>query len=568
MIAAAATALDTCLAAVPTSAAPDAESLGALWREVVALLDQTVPASRSVLLGARDPNLHSCVAENPPFTLAMDPHGGPGTRMAALMGASDRQRRSPLADLRWHQTTLRSFDETLRTENQKVYARAVRLADETARLARGLAQATAWPAGLRAVGVQVADHRLARAAWRLDHAIAGRRLPETRRASGELASATFALADLHRWLDLLASNHLAQLHFQAQCRHVYARYEDAFGDAYRSDPNLCRFPAGRGWVTANRNLMEVEHQAEWLFRSPPAEQRPDATNLSAGADAVSQVPAAVWMPPALRSTFVRLREGLRPDARDAWDQAARAPFHHSYLANMLFHVNRHDGVEFLVPVLERFQAANPRVTVSDLMDVIFYRGGDPDGGQVWDDRFQPRLMAAAGILAGTDRQVLLGAQHFTRAVFGSWDRYGKAPTLRHALGEGHFDCIGATDMIGALYRNAGRAGFYNVHLAGGGGARVVAGAPGVVLYHRDALYLLDRFGVPLLGVLEPVPGVPPTGRHDRGRRWPRRGAPVGCPLAGRVLPRTRRLARRVHRPQASLLHGGTVRSRHRQLPLA
>ncbi len=39
------------------------------------------------------------------------------------------------------------------------------------------------------------------------------------------------------------------------------------------------------------------------------------------------------------------------------------------------------------------------------------------------------------------------------------------------------------------------------------------GAPGVVLYHRDAIYLLERFGVPLLGTIEPIPGVPPTGRQ-------------------------------------------------------
>lgn len=38
-------------------------------------------------------------------------------------------------------------------------------------------------------------------------------------------------------------------------------------------------------------------------------------------------------------------------------------------------------------------------------------------------------------------------------------------------------------------------------------------APGAVLYHRDGLYLLDRFGVPLLGTLEEIPGVPPTARH-------------------------------------------------------
>lgn len=39
----------------------------------------------------------------------------------------------------------------------------------------------------------------------------------------------------------------------------------------------------------------------------------------------------------------------------------------------------------------------------------------------------------------------------------------------------------------------------------------LAAAPGVVLYHRDAIYLLERFGVPLLGTIEPIPGVPPTG---------------------------------------------------------
>jgi zinc/manganese transport system substrate-binding protein len=37
--------------------------------------------------------------------------------------------------------------------------------------------------------------------------------------------------------------------------------------------------------------------------------------------------------------------------------------------------------------------------------------------------------------------------------------------------------------------------------------------PGAVLYHRDALYLLDRFGLPLLGTIEEIPGVPPTARQ-------------------------------------------------------
>lgn len=43
--------------------------------------------------------------------------------------------------------------------------------------------------------------------------------------------------------------------------------------------------------------------------------------------------------------------------------------------------------------------------------------------------------------------------------------------------------------------------------------KAAAGSPGVMLYHRDAIYLLDRLGIPLLGDIEPVPGVPPTGSH-------------------------------------------------------
>ena len=46
----------------------------------------------------------------------------------------------------------------------------------------------------------------------------------------------------------------------------------------------------------------------------------------------------------------------------------------------------------------------------------------------------------------------------------------------------------------------------------------LADAPGAVSFHTDVIYLLDRFGVPHLGTLEPVPGVPPTAAHIRRLR--------------------------------------------------
>jgi zinc/manganese transport system substrate-binding protein len=42
-----------------------------------------------------------------------------------------------------------------------------------------------------------------------------------------------------------------------------------------------------------------------------------------------------------------------------------------------------------------------------------------------------------------------------------------------------------------------------------------AGAPGAVLYHKDAVYLMRLLGVPVHGFVEPVPGIPPTARHIR-----------------------------------------------------
>lgn len=39
------------------------------------------------------------------------------------------------------------------------------------------------------------------------------------------------------------------------------------------------------------------------------------------------------------------------------------------------------------------------------------------------------------------------------------------------------------------------------------------GRDGVVLYHKDADYLMARLDVPILGYLEPLPGVDPTAKH-------------------------------------------------------
>ena len=42
-----------------------------------------------------------------------------------------------------------------------------------------------------------------------------------------------------------------------------------------------------------------------------------------------------------------------------------------------------------------------------------------------------------------------------------------------------------------------------------------AGVSGVLLFHKDVNYLADLLGVPIVGYIEPIPGVPPTASHLR-----------------------------------------------------
>ena len=46
-----------------------------------------------------------------------------------------------------------------------------------------------------------------------------------------------------------------------------------------------------------------------------------------------------------------------------------------------------------------------------------------------------------------------------------------------------------------------------------GWKQAAAGAGGVVLYHKDANYLMALLGIPVLGYVEPLPGIPPTAQH-------------------------------------------------------
>jgi len=493
--------------------APMASDLAGSWKALAAGLHPMTVKSRRLLLGKRDPNGTSCVGPEPGGTVVADPDGGVGTRLGAIHYASMSVRNSPMAEFSWHQRRLKPALEGLLASNQTLFPQAVRLAEKSEQFARALNGLAAWPQKLEALGVASQDHWLGHCASRLDGAIAQRDLRACTIWAGELAAATFALADLHRWLDLLLRNHLSAIAFQAQCKTLFEACEKPYAGTYDVRVHPSGFPAGQLTMNGLHNFREVEHQAEWLFRVPgeyvtfTADSTPDVKR-----DALSDAPAAVWLPPNLRNPFARLRNALSPANQPVWDKAAHSPFDRSYLANMLYRAQRVGTVDALAIVLERFCRIAPQANPSALMDAIFYRG-DVGAGTLWDDRYQPYLLAAAGALGGTDEQVLLGAQHFTRAVFGGWDNYGAAPTLRDALIQKRFDCLRATDMVGALYRNAGRGGYYSVRWCAGVAGHTV-GAAEVRRSGGTAIVMVDGLEKPQTTTdLWPY-------AYARGHAWP------------------------------------------------
>jgi len=456
------------------------EQAVALWRDLASDINPVMTASRRVLLGNRDPNGPTCAWvrwDHDKILLAGNRLGGPGTMLASFYFGRDRGR-TPKPDFAWHQTVFRPVLEELAAKNQTALPNAVRLSEQAEQLAAAIRGWTEWPKDFPVMGLASQTHWSGWCAKGLDDAI-GRRDPAAcKRWADELAAATFAVADLHRWTDFLVRNHLAALAFQAQCEELFSISDDGYPDGY--DPNwyITAFPAGRLGTAGILNYIEVERQAEGLFRVP----REDFELMVDGTPVVNddgrpKVPAAVRLPPHVRTTFMALRGGLSPPNQQVWDSLAYAPYDRSCLASMLYRIWQADLGPQVGVVLQRFDKRSPQADRPALLSVIFLRAGDAAGGAEWGDRYLPQLMEASGTFGGSNSQVLLAAQRFTRALFGDWQNLATVVTLREALSTRKMDCIRATDMIGSLYRNAGRTGFGFVRLSAGVAGHSVAAAP-------------------------------------------------------------------------------------------
>jgi hypothetical protein len=445
------------------SDAPLAESWSIMGPDLLGMLTD----SRMLLLGLRSPEAKSCVQEDLGNLLIRCSGGGVGTRLADIHMSGVAQRKTPVADFEWMQTTLRQTYERMAAQNALVASRVVAAAARARDFAQALRLLEEMPSDL--VPTMLPDF----ASWPthcaagVNTAIAAKDLPAARMWADELASALFGLADLHRWVAFLTTNSLDSLDFQSRCKGLYTACNNYFADGYDTRKALSNFPAGRVLMRGVHNFQEVEHQAEWLFRVPAEYVRTAVGGVAEPIrDGVDAVPAAVFMPPHLRATFLELREHLGDANRRLWDQAAGMPYERSYLANMLFRAKVAGTVDDLGTVLDRYEQASPAGEMASIMDVLFYRG-DASGGAAWDDRFNAQLMKIAGSLKGPDEEVLLAAQRLTRGFFGGWENYEPADSLTQAIQTRKLDCLNATDMIAALYRNAGRGRLYGVRWSAG-----------------------------------------------------------------------------------------------------
>jgi len=430
--------------------------------ELASLIEPTMRASRPVLLGSRDPKGNSCVPvvrtgdlRNKTPDNAGDWDGGPGTAMATLYAFGRKDCTSPLADLQWHQTRLKQYLENQAALNEPASENAHQLAEKSLEFSNTASNWKTWPADLLPAGFSQRDDWLGYCMSELDGAIARKDLEQTRHWSEELAAAAFSLEDLHRWLSMLVENQLLALRFQQQCETFFSASAPA-ESPYVPESTISQYPAGILSLNGWGNYYEVERQAERIFSMPSDRLQEISTNEHL-------TPGSLWVMPKVRETFLKLRASLSPENQKTWDLAARTPFEHSYLINMLYRANSADATDYLCGVLHKLDANNPHATVGELMSVLMYRGHS-FAGLEWADRFQPTLLAVANAIpvSASDQDALMSACRWTNNFYRSNTQYGPTFTLRDALEQKRLDCVRSTDMIGAIFRNAGRTRFGNV----------------------------------------------------------------------------------------------------------
>src|SRR5439155_24286257 len=176
------------------------------------------------------------------------------------------------------------------------------------------------------------------------------------------------------------------LDFQQQCQSLFNSAE-MLHQPYDPQTTVSQFPAGVLSLNGLGNYYEVERQAERLFSMP--------------ADRINEItlnqhltPGSLWVVPGVRESFLKLESALSPENQKTWELAARTPYQHSYLINMLYRCTAADTDDEIAAVLKKLDSMNSNASVGELTSVLMYRGHS-FAGLEWSDRFRPELLSAA-----------------------------------------------------------------------------------------------------------------------------------------------------------------------------
>lgn len=473
--------------------------------------EEAMAESRAILLGSRSPVGESCVVPtlagqvtNRLPTNMADYDGGPGTKLQLLLYLDRQQCGNALSDFAWHQGRLRMYLENLKVESREASESARDFADRAGFLAAAINDCQVFPPNLKPVEFEKSDDWPGYCMDSLNQAIAIQDLARAKHWAVELQAAAFAMRDLHNWLQFLSENYLAALEFQKHCADLFMTTGSAVTN-YNRESHFGNYPAGLITINGNANFYEVEHQGERMFSMPEDRLREIAANAH-------WTSSSVWMPPATRGSFLACRGALSPANRETWDLAARTPYEHTYLVNMLYRAQQAGAIKNLVGVLRKFDAMHRHATVAELMSVLMYRGHSFAGVE-WADRFQPQLMEAAEKIRGTDEKAFLEAARWVNRFYRTPAVYGVTFTLRDALESRRLDCIRATDMIAAVFRDAGCPKFGHVRWSAGTVGHSVAAYLGAGSETEPRTIVAD--GLNLSNGIEYWPEA-----YFRGHAWP------------------------------------------------
>ncbi|MCB9918836.1 MAG: hypothetical protein H6832_10585 [Planctomycetes bacterium] len=301
--------------------------------------------------------------------------------------------------------------------------------------------------------------------------LAAKRMADARQRVESLGIHVERLADLVRWLAFLDRNLLEALEFAARCREQFVAADTYYRrQGYDTGSDYGRFPSGSALVHGEANYYEIERQAEGIFRVlEPSARANEGVSLDGDPPALRHVLPTLW------GAFRELRIGVPAVVLVALDDAASAPYARTRLTSVLF---RGQSAGVLPPMRDALLALarrRVRVGVREVFDVLTLRAGGYSCGFEWGDRFDPRILAFAKGVNGDADSMFMAAYRLAHANYDSSRYVGGTHTLRSALGSKAFDCIRATDLLEAIYRQAGGTGSVEVRECRGGPSHTVAG---------------------------------------------------------------------------------------------